>query len=222
MRKIIFTFFLLGSISFIACQKDEDQSKLPDNQEEIPTKNYYPLAIGNYWVYQNFLTKDNQTEIIEELDSVVIIGDTIVREEQYFVFESYVEPFGQPRIRLLRDSLGYIVNSTGTIFFTLDNPGEVFFSKVSYVQEDTATYYENYIDIEERNVDLPAGEFKAITRVSDYILLPHSDLHDTLKYRQFESYFIDGIGLATDHLFLVSGSRTYNKKLLRYSIQENP
>jgi hypothetical protein len=218
MSKIIFIAFLIGLMSMLACKKDQKTSQNPSTNP-ILVADYFPMAIGNYWVYENHVNTNGAVEVINENDSIVIIGDTLINDKNYFIFESYKQPYNSPSLYFYRDSSNYIVDQNGSIIFTTENAGQVIFEEIDRIDADTVTYQSNYVDLRVNNVLLPAGNFEAISLVSDFIVLPHSDIADSLKFRHFESYFIDGIGRASNFLFFASGHKTYDKKLLRYHIE---
>ncbi len=62
MRKIIITAFLLGIVALISCQKDNESNEYPNGQDYIEIPNYFPLAIGNYWVYENLVYSNGESE----------------------------------------------------------------------------------------------------------------------------------------------------------------
>lgn len=218
MRKIIYlslVFLILGAVS---CKKEDKQT--PDVIPPVHVPNYYPLEIGNYWVYENYQTRDGQEELMDELDSIIVVSDTMIRYERYFILDCFIEPFGSKRIRILRDSLGYITDPFGRISFTMNNPGDVFYHTIQYDNDgDTVIYQELSINPELEDLSLPAGDFVAINRISDFIIFPGSNVPDSLVYRSTDAHFIDGIGQATDFLFYASGSMSYEKQLLRYHIE---
>ena len=107
----------LASLSIMACAIF--LTNCSDNTVTIEDS-YYPLAVGNYWVYDWLRIDPNTGEApTGERDSVMITGDTIINGKTYFIRESH-ENLG-PRtvyIDFVRDSSGYLVNSTGRIFFS--------------------------------------------------------------------------------------------------------
>lgn len=219
MRKFIYLGLVFAIFCIASCKKDETPVVKDLPPEYVP--NYFPLAIGNYWVYENFRIRDNQVELMEELDSIIVIGDTLIRSESYFILDTYIEPTGMSRINILRDSLGYITDPFGRISLTLNRPGEVFYTSIQYDgNNDTVIYQESYINPEEVNLELPAGNFLAINKIIDFIIFPESNMPDSLKYRSTDTYFIDGVGKATDFLFYASGAMSFEKKLIRYHIEQ--
>ena len=66
MKKILFS--LVAIIALFACEKDDDNV----NDASINAKDactLYPLEIGNYWVYQNVLTAEVDTQTVADTSS---------------------------------------------------------------------------------------------------------------------------------------------------------
>jgi hypothetical protein len=82
MSKIIFIAFLIGLMSMLACKKDQKTSQNPSTNP-ILVADYFPMAIGNYWVYENHVNTNGAVEVINENDSIVIIGDTLINDKNY-------------------------------------------------------------------------------------------------------------------------------------------
>lgn len=76
-------FFLAAIPFFSSCEKDEpiepQTAKTPASIEE-----YYPLSIGNYWIYQQFIY-ENGTKTVGRIDSTVITNDTLIDGKKYYV-----------------------------------------------------------------------------------------------------------------------------------------
>jgi hypothetical protein len=105
---------MIGLLS--SCNKDNPENKL----EPIPAKDYMQLEIGNYWVYHRHMIDTNKSSI-DEIDSLVITGDTMINSKQYFKKKS----FYQGGTSYLRDSNGYLVDHQGKIMFSDHDFGHV-------------------------------------------------------------------------------------------------
>ena len=108
LSKLFFlSIFVL--FSFNACKTDEPKPILYDS--------YLPMAVGNYWIYQNFAIKTDGTEVpLNSFDSIFIKSDTIINGQRYFAFfyrlskNIIYQGGGITTIpHYLRDSAGYIV-----------------------------------------------------------------------------------------------------------------
>lgn len=73
-------------ILFLSC----DPELQPDQKEVKHGIQYFPLAVGNNWVYSTHSTFfDDQTlesELIDQLDTLTILKDTTVNSIDYFYF----------------------------------------------------------------------------------------------------------------------------------------
>lgn len=84
MKKVMLLLFALAVIA--SCEKDETP-ETPTNQESI--SDYFPLAVGNYWVYLNYsLSVDGvRTNHNSQIDSVIVTKDTLIDGVKHFVLE---------------------------------------------------------------------------------------------------------------------------------------
>ena len=116
MKRALLFLAIIGLI-FTSCKKDDtaENQSLPE-----PTKDYMQLKIGNYWVYHRHMMDTNKSSI-DEIDSLVITGDTTINSKQYFKKTSYL----QGGTSYLRDSNGYLVNHLGKILFSDHDFGTV-------------------------------------------------------------------------------------------------
>ena len=221
MRKVVFTALLIGLITLISCKKDKnsDQAKY---EAPKPTQNYLPLEIGNYWVYENYMIKYGQEILSESTDSIVIIGDTIIRGETYFVLGGHFNLIFEGRLPI-RDSLGYLINSNGNIYFTLNNIGDIYENHIS-MNNDVDTIYtkQSYTDSVEEQIEVPAGFFPARKKVTNYEAYFFGNTNDSLRYRTIYSYFTEGVGQITNQSITASNLTVWEKRLVKYHIQEQP
>lgn len=221
MRKIIFTALLLGLTVFMSCQKDNDDQKITPDPE--PIANYFPLAIGNYWVYDLYKVENHQETLTNKRDSLIISNDTLIRGNQFFVIEGNWFPSNDVKY-YYRDSLGYIINEKGTIIFSSVLFNEVYYTNTQYFDTtniDTVYHIEYFTNPDLEQIALTIGEFNALTRTQNYTTFPGDEsFPDTLKYRSYKSKFIEDIGQATDAVFYAGGPFHFEKRLVKYYIEE--
>lgn len=221
MRKIIFVPFFLLMMVFVSCQKDKEEQVI--TQDPVPTPNYYPLTIGNYWVYENYKVENHQETLLAEIDSLMVTKDTLIRNEMYFIIDG-ISKFQFTAKKVLRDSSGYLIDIAGNIMFTYLQTDEVYFSKTQYDDDGDTIYnmqYHTALANETIPVDIvtfPENDLNVLNRITDFITFPNNNGPDTLKYRSVNSYFIDGIGQASDAVFYASAPFHYEKRLIRYHI----
>ena len=211
MRKL---FLLVLAISlFAACNKDKTNP-----QEE---SNYFPMQIGNYWVYQhyNIDSLGNETDM-NKTDSVIIKRDTIINNKQYFVLEGTNYPYNGNRWEILdylRDSSGYLVNINGVIKCSNNNFSDTLLSKTEIIGEDTLFVLTYQMEESLNPIIVPAGEFEAIN-FKGTVVMP-KDQPGIQNTRFMNNYYADGIGKIIDTYFFLSSSFINEKRLVRYNIE---
>lgn len=210
MKKVyllIITITLLGS-----CQKDD---------KTTAKVSYLPLGIGNYWIYQyvDIDSSGHETELSKS-DSVVINRDTIINHKRYFVFEGTNNPFAHAGYRgivdILRDSSGYIVNPEGIIRFAEND----FKDSIAYraeVSDNDTLYTITYRMAKINNaITVPAGTFYVLN-YKGTCFTPLST--PGVKYpRNLNCYYAQGIGNILYTYFYIGSPNIYEKRLLRYKI----
>ena len=122
----IFSVLLLALLA-VAC--NDDTTVTPP--EEVEDPGFFALKVGNIWEYQ-YADYDLMEipELLDIFDRVEIVGTSVVDENRYFVIETTTQgnddicplcPVNGTVTRLVRDSLGYLIDSTGTILFSSEN-----------------------------------------------------------------------------------------------------
>lgn len=225
--KKLFSLSLIVLILF-SCSKEESKEPIiqPDPIPEIipdpiPDPNYMPMTIGNYWVYQNIKVETTGETDLNEYDSLVIVRDTMIRDHQYFVFEgnSFPSP-GWRLMNILRDSSGYTVGPSGNIFFSYKSPGEIIYSHYFMDNIDTLAHVEVQMAEEPEEIILPIGQYSALNKAYTYNMFLNGDEYDSINIRKVNYYFIPEIGQATSGVFYASKPWHFEKRLIRYHIQE--
>ncbi|MCB0706056.1 MAG: hypothetical protein KDC34_12125 [Saprospiraceae bacterium] len=81
-----------------------------------------PDIPGSYWIYEWVSIDSNGTETpLNYLDSVFVIGDSVVNGQEYIVYHDYFFGTNSPEVILKRDSLGYIVGPDGKVLYAHQN-----------------------------------------------------------------------------------------------------
>ncbi len=91
-------------------------------------------------------------KLIDKCDSIVIIWYTLINDKNFFVFESYVQPYNTSKLLvqwvLLEIHLIILVDENG---FTVYYQNSISFLKiVQQINGDTIIYQTNYIDVTKR------------------------------------------------------------------------
>jgi hypothetical protein len=216
MRKL---FVLVISIAFvISCQKEESP---------IPTvnkvqSNYYPLDIGNYWVYRHYVidTLGNEKEL-PYIDSVVIIKDTIIRNNRWFVQGGKNIGDGPNFIPngILRDSMGYIVTPYGRKILSKDNFKDTLdvFHYLEFDNGKQDTAYTGTTKMEQTNekIKVPAGEFNVI---NCKCTISSTKRKNDIRYK--DAYYADKVGQVQYSYFYFSRPEKYEVRLIRYHVKQ--
>lgn len=211
MRKY---FVLVIVIAFItSCQKD-------DYQEELRI-NYTPLEIGNYWIYENYIVDSigNETET-STIDSVVITRDTIINNMKYFVLEGTNYPFIRERqiINILKDSLGYLVNSKGRILFAENNFIDTLYKRVELSDVNDTIFTCTYkMEKPIYSVTVPAGTFEVLNFKGT--LFTYINLQEIQNPKYMNTYYADNVGKISETYLYLNSPMTIERRLLKYYIQ---
>ena len=124
---------------FVACNDDDKEIICPD-EPESKSNAYFPLQTGNYWVYE-FQTHlpDGSTGGNISIDSLIVVGDTLIDEQQYFMLTT-----NKPSANatwFLKDSAGTILSRGGSMVLP-PNPRQDFYNEHYGISEgDTAYHY---------------------------------------------------------------------------------
>lgn len=115
-----FLFFLFVQ-SLFSCKKDPVIILEGNISDPSRVTDYYPLRVGNYWIYKQFTIDDRiDTNIIVSSyayeDSLFVEKDTLINGIQFSKFVSISENYRCNYF--LRDSLDYIVSNKGTKLFS--------------------------------------------------------------------------------------------------------
>lgn len=214
MRNLL--FLVLGlAIVLVSCTKE----KVVDNEkvlmrQYLPNENYMPLEIGNYWVYQ-LITIDSigNESVSYPQDSILVTGDTLINENMYSVIEGIYHPYegGEWQIvRIVRDSLGYLVNEKGQILFSKFNFSDVL-TTITGGSENAPLFVVDYKMEEcEFQVQVPAGSFDVYNFKGTM-----RDLNSG-NVRYLNNYYANNIGLIQETVMYFSSSTYMERRLVRY------
>lgn len=212
MRNLFFVGLVL--ILLFGCKK-EDES--PNGTSE--TYNYFPLAIGNWWVYENYNIDNIGNETLSAvLDSLYIDNDTIISGTQYYMLEgSTLTIGGAGTLKFLRDSSGFIVNEKGHKIIAQNN-----FTDTLY-NESRIMNGVHYFDISgimktvDTDITVGAGVFEVI-ECEQKITIFAADAPNT-GIRYHNNYYANNIGQIVGEGSWYSSGGYFESRLLRYNIE---
>jgi hypothetical protein len=212
MRKL----FYLGTALLLLVRCNDESS-----EPAVKTiENYLPLAVGNYWIYENYQvdTLGNETKL-SEIDSVIITKDTVINNEKYFVFEGthylYNENWGI--LYVLRDSSGYIVDNSGSIIFSSDNFIDTLSERVDTMVGLTI-YRTSKMERSEISITVPAGTYTVIDDKCTLVIM--EDITGIKQTKYIHNYYAKDVGKIMSNVVYVSGPDIIERRLIRYHIEE--
>jgi hypothetical protein len=214
---LIVTFFISSS----SCKKKEE--KVECVTEETPVvsyDNYYPLKVGNYWIYERYqINGDNTTTKMNEVDSSYVEKDTLINNKTYYKLIKYDFVFDKKRINYLRDSLDYIVTSDGTILFSSKDFRTTFYSGYNINEaNDTILYYETKMADPDYILNFSGGSYNTSAMKTTFMIWPKYAPED-LRLRSKYNRFTKDIGLVSEtEDFYATMSFYRERRLVRYHL----
>ena len=186
------------------------------NDNQTPSAyTYYPMKVGNYWVYEWFYTDTTgvYTGNSGPADSVYVRTDTVINGNTYYVLDDYN---GSSLGGTFRDSSGYLVDVSGRIYFSTQNFNNVLKTDSFFAGN---TLYQVYAWMTHNNVvaNTPAGTFSTIQYKG--ALLYNAAYGANPKYYQAVDY-APQTGLVIRHAYYENDPNDIvDIKLLRYHVQ---
>ncbi|MBN2746174.1 MAG: hypothetical protein JXR34_05560 [Bacteroidales bacterium] len=218
--RILFALALTIAL-FTSCKKDNND----DTNQETPnpvTKNYFPLKIGNYWVYEQYkIDTLGVATSTNQIDSVIITRDTVINNNTYFVMEGRNYPFNGGNwgiVEISRDSSGYLVNPDGFILLAPNRIGDTLATRVQlYGGNDTMFILYGYMEQPTTPVTVQAGTFDVIDfKVSTVYYQPLPP--GTTNPRYSHNMFAENVGRVLTSYFFSSSSNHFERRLIRYHV----
>lgn len=180
---------------------------------------YYPMAIGNYWVYNYYEVDSNGDEIlILENDTVIVVGDTLIKGMQFFkISERLYATSKEKRIvyRTLQES--QISDENNEPLLSYNDFNTKLAEEIKY--QDEELLYEKYLVIEpfEGTVQLPSGNFDDV--INRKTVMTGHLLQMPINPRILNSYYANGVGQLTYEYAYSQQNGYFIKKLVAYQIE---
>lgn len=214
MTRLCFYAFLL-LLSFTSCDKDCDD----DHGDEVLVS-YEPMALGNYWLYQVISERlDGSLDTLDRIDTVKITGQELINDEAYFRYEATTTVFPLNAMTYYRrDSLGYIVDEKGVIYFS-PQVGEGILHTNEIGPQGFLLFTEEYqMDDDPSQIVVPAGSFES--KVYRGTVTPFGTSVDTYDCeKQPYSAYALGVGLVKIENHFASSCSSYTLLLTDYHIK---
>ncbi len=203
------------TLTFTACNDDDENISPPNPPAAVP--NFFPMSIGNYWIYDVVRVDSNGTEtLLNYSDTIRIIGDTSYNSNIYYSIEQdrFLTTQALKDTIYRRDSSGYLVNLEGRISFSADDYHTIFHTweipqaniKVDYFVDDSLYTY-----------NVPAGNFDCLNYVG---LVQYLDPASTFPDRYMNTAYSNNIGIIfQNEIFASSLATEYQRRLREYHFE---
>ena len=198
-----------------SCSSDDDSSPQP-----IEPNNFYALTVGNEWVYKWYFrsTQVNEFEFNGVVDSVSIVGTEEINGNTYFKVRQFTSGNNSANVGFplwddgesytyLRDSVGYLVEDNGTIYFNNSNH-----EPFVMTSDNTITHYGKLTE-NTPIIDVGAGSIECL-EMELYVGNPNS-ISPLQHY-----YYSNGIGAVIwQGKFVSQTYHPWERRLESYTIQ---
>ena len=197
---------------FASCQKDQ-KTLVSDTGKSTKASDYFPMAVGNYWIYENYSIDSNGVETrLNQLDSVFVSGTFMENGHTYFTIES------QYNVCLrgaFRDSLGYLVTPSNHIQFAPDDFSDSLAIYMDFIDGDTLYVGVSKMEKVSGSIVAQAGNFHALLCRTSYEVRADAPLksRDLLEYRS------PNVGVVIRQYAGLMNPVTFESRLVRYYIQ---
>jgi hypothetical protein len=209
-NKLIYFAILLFLFS---CQKEK--------KEDDNSNSYLPLSVGNYWIYDIYqVDPDGNETNTNNIDSLVILNDTVINGIKYFVFRNYGVWYSSGlNTKFLRDSSGYVVDETGRIH--LSNTDFVNELDSYDIGPDDQPFLHASFKVEENNEPLtvPAGTFHTIDYKGTFEAVYFKNTDRVSYPRNSHNYYSKEIGLVKKTFFYLNNPTYFEERLVRYTVK---
>lgn len=220
MKRVNFLMIAALILVFFSCSENDDD--MGSTQLVALDAGYIPFYPGNYWVYEQYRidTLGNET-ILDTYDSVFISRIEVVNGIQYFVFEGtwMSSPDSIDNLFALRDSAGYFVDPSGTIYFTDQNFTDTL-ETFTFVISNGDTLYESWykMESEPQTISVPAGEFEALNyHGTIHTIYPNPQV-PAIRYK--DKLYSKNVGLVLDNYFYLGSPNRFERRLKHYYIDQ--
>ena len=213
MKNLAFLFFACSAIllAFSCKDKDDDATTTP-----IPATDYFPLTAGSYWIYNwvKIDTLGNETPQVR-MDTVTVVGDTVVNGLNYSIVEGTV--FGGGVRHIYRDSSGYLVEAAGgTAEFSV-SLNIALGNDTTWIGDMPAFWTSESMDVEPASVTVPAGTFESCLVKIQTIYPLEFDI--PAGNRIYPYHYAKGVGLVKYRTSFLSSFDYLEARLSDYHIK---
>ncbi len=195
---------------FSSCEDDKEIEKM--------VTNYFPLEVGNHWVYDTYQFDyiQNSYSFLRQ-DSVFVSRDTSVNGVRYFRYCGFISS-NQSSCSWWTYSDGELKSIGGATLLATDRPGEILSSyPVTSSPTDTMATVDNKM-LGMATVNVPAGNFVTFER--NEIVNYNPDLLPDNKPNPYTSqlHYAEDIGPVLYQFTFFSQSGFTERRLVRYQV----
>lgn len=206
-------YAIIGLLIFISCSDDDTNNDPPTQQ------GFYALKVGNYWKYQynqtDFEGNPTQPAAIEE---ITVIDKVTLNGSEYYQLKIETQQLGpecffcesEPIVNeFVRDSLGYLINSSNDILFSHEQQDPYIIEEARW-----GTIYGKLLTDSE-TVTVDAGSFSCIVN-EIYSEDENGNPNSGVAYYHYS----DGTGIIKQTcVSVVNNIQVAEKVLLEYSLE---
>lgn len=231
--RLLFSILSIAAfLGALSCKKDDDANAVtpdPPPLDDIVYPSYSRLDSGNYWVY-GYYTIDSLGNDLgpasNQYDSAYVEKDTIIRGHTFHTYVSNPLYNGTPARVHLRDSLQYITDDRGNIYFAAQDFDTEFYRKhlvdLSHLISDVDTFALVVKKMADRNktVTVPAGSFTTSSMRTTWTLNDSLPRAQYPSPRRLNTRYSAEVGLVSETLPFYAMTPTYTeRRLLRYRVR---
>ena len=219
--KFLKNLLLFSGLALLAfsCTKDDDDTGQP---APVTAPNYSQLKVGNYWIYQRFQIDNGTVTPLNVYDSVYVEKDSVINGNRYY-FLNYPSIYhGYTESRWVRDSLHYVVTSTGGVDFSSEDFTNEFNHYYQIINAGADTVYWTVDQMTDQNlaVATPAGNFVTSNMRTKIVSYTYND---SAIVRYEHRRFAKNVGIVLEnlpeYLLNLQNGRWKERRLVRYHVQ---
>ncbi|MDR3679053.1 MAG: hypothetical protein P4L41_03730 [Flavipsychrobacter sp.] len=224
-RKIIF-ITICTMLAFTACKKNKTTPQQPIDEVIYPS--YSMMKTGNYWIYRIYELDSNYAtfDSLNTTDSIYVEKDTVIAGQTYY---KYCQPEAAGSavytVKFLRDSLDYIVTSSGAIQFSSADFVSIFYTHYRIDLQhnispmDTPFYLKEQMGDRNLQIIVPAGTYVTNSWQTTYFENAYFAQYGPV-IRKTNIRYSAGIGKVSEILpYYLSDPNYRERRLIRYQLK---
>ena len=211
---------LAAAVCFYSCKKDKKPTVITPPPITYP--DYTVLKPGNYWIYQDYRLDsiNGAAHPLGTFDSNYVEKDTVINGSTFHKYcdVAFASGTSTYNIYYLRDSLSYMINSSGEILFSSEDFTDIF-KLYTYgpnaATPDTLTVTEQ-MGFKDVAITVDAGTFitSAFRQIYHY---PAS--YPFGPTREYDHRYCQNVGLISETTGIYNSQPSlYERRLLRYHL----